>query len=66
MNIQEAITPVEFLKQKFHENGHLTENDFEEARQMQWQVLWDTYEMGYVEVEFRPQVYLEEVLGLKE
>lgn len=66
MNIQEQITPVEFLKQKFHENGKLTESDFEDARQMQWEVLWNAYEIGHVDVEFRPQVYLEEVLGLKE
>lgn len=66
MNIKEQITPVEFLKQKFQENGNLTENDFEEARVIQWETLWNAYEIGHVDVEFRPQVYLEEVLGLKE
>jgi hypothetical protein len=67
MNIQEAITPVEFLQQKFVErNGSLLAEDWEQASNMQWDVLWDTYEMGHVDVEFRPQVYLEEVLGLKE
>lgn len=59
-------TAVQFLIQQYTMNGGIIgAQDIEKAAQMEYEDLWHSYEMGFVDTEFRPQTFLEEVYDLK-